>query len=974
MGINKLYRIVESVTTTKTYSVKGFKSAKLIIEVASITGTRDFGFYGVATGTATSGSPQIPIYVNGEYISTGYKRISAAGTYIIEINTTDLSSVHMNIVDSVGISISAKQTISTHYEPFSPITLPTGEQTVDKFSTSGKYVIETRGKKQLECHIFSNDVSPAEGYVYVEKSQNGTTWENFGFYDVTNEKLRETLVNYMAILSNSLIAQKIFVNVEGINYVRFRFTSGVSITKYIQYTLHSVYKNKLKLYYWKDAISSWSINQYPLSKGYRYARITFTATIDMCNVTLSASPVDSTGGIIKHRVLDNNCEPVDFDANYGYLNAQSCSLLLAGNVINQSVLVEVLDQTKEVAAWKLDITKGSITGLSGKEVYTPTEVIFEGLTELPTKTEIVFSNKNDYKIVELPTTVLDRDVFNNTVIEWTATSLTFKVFGDYGIAYTVPFNSTSFPGIINGETILFAYLLPFNKTSTTQKATHGRGIPRCCIFTSKSRVLHNFPDRYENATKVAFVLSDMLRFAESNVIVSDSSYKNPVNDKALISSTTKYLPILSEYNYQQFDGRHDVNAYGAPGLPSDKPLLDQKIVTNNIFDRLSWANMAKDDRLCVFGNYNNLAGQEPFVMVTDDGGRIWYVKNFFATPDNYSSIVYGSKITFTPITAVTAFTPNSMKLCRRKYNFPTSESKEPVNQFEIPVEQQSLITAIGTSNGTVKLTLADDLTFDNVVYPIVFIKNVSATGDWQYIFNDVKANGSDNTGVFFHAKRISANNYELYQCIGDVNGATSGKNMARHIHCVNRTPCGYLISTGETRNSDAHQGGDLFYLNDNTRDGSIAADAQWWNTGIVRLTSTVNSINRLCGAFLFTDTNKDAQLLFVSDSINYFERDDFYVTIPGRTEKVKLVPYGIYLGKLSDVDDYSKFRCICQARMTIISLVENRGHFVAEGHTNAIYISKDGLTWENEFNLSYRVNGIDDKGNIYIGNKKIIFK
>ncbi|MEA4975744.1 MAG: hypothetical protein VB046_08420 [Paludibacter sp.] len=974
MAINKLYRIVENVSSTKTYSVKGFKSAKIIIDVSNISGTRDFGFYGVASGTASSSSPQVPIYVNGEYIATGFKRLSASGVYVIEVDTSNLSSLHILIVDSVGLTITSKQTISTNYEPFVAPVLPSGEQTVDKFSSQGRYVIEVRNKKQMEFHIFTNEVSPASGYVYVEKSSDGVVWENFGFYDLTNQKLRATSLNYVQINQDELISLKAYVNVEGVNFVRIRFTSGVSVSKYIKYVLHESYTNNLKLYYWKDGVSGWSIYQYPFSKGYRYAKIRFTATVDMCNVTLTAQPIDGSGNIIRHRVLDNNSNPVDFDANFGYLNAQSCSFLLAGNVVNQSVLVEVLDHTKEVATWKLDITKSSITGLSAKEVYVPTEVIFEGLTELPDKNEIIVSDKKDYKIIELPTTNINRDVFNNTVVEWSDTSLTFKVFGDYGVFYTIPFDVNSFPAIQAGETILFAYLLPFNKTTSTQRATHGRGIPRCCIFTSKSRVLHNFPDRYENSTKVAFVLSDMLRFAESNVIISNSSYRNLVNDKELISTYNKYLPILSEYNYLQFNDRRDINSYGAPGLPADKPLLEQKVSSSGIFGRLTWANMAKDDRLCVFGNYNNTAGQEPFVMATDDGGRIWYVKNFFSTPDNYASIVYGSKITFTPITDVTAFEPNSMKLCRRKYVFPTSGIKEPANQYEIPVDQQSLITAIGTSNGTVKITLAEDLTFDNVLYPIVFIKNVSATGDWQYLFNDVKVNGSDNTGVFFHAKRISANNYELYHCVGDVYGSNTGRHMARHIHCVNRTPGGFLVSTGETRNSVAHQGGDLFYLNDNTRDGSIAADAQWWNSEMLRLTSTVNSVNRLCGAYLFTDANKDAQLLFVSDSINYFERDDFYVTIPGRTEKVKLVPYGIYLGKLSDVDDYSKFKCICQARMTIIGLVENRGHFVAEGHTNAIYISKDGLNWENEFNLGYKVNGIDDKGNIYVGNKKILFK
>jgi hypothetical protein len=842
-----------------------------------------------------------------------------------------------------------------------------------QFPTDNIYVIETRGKKQFEGHIFTNVVNPTAGFMYVEKSQDGVTWENLGYYDVASHLLKATVVNYVAIAQGALISQKIFLNVEGLNYIRIRFTAMV-VAKFIHYVLWDEYQNNLKLYYWKNTTSNWSLRSYPFSKGYKYARFTFNITMDMCRVDVAALPLDASGNTIRHRILDNNYEPIDFDANYGYFDAQAGNFSLYGSAVNQSIVVEVLDDTKEVASWGLNVSKSSITGLAAKEVYTPTDLIFEGLTKLPAKKEVIISDKNDYKIVELPTTNLNRDVFNNTILEWGDTTLTFKTLGDYGIEYTVPFDVTSFPDIITGEIITFAYLLPFNKATTEQRSLHGRGIPRCCIFTSKSRVLHNFPDRYENSTKVSFVRSDMVRFAESAVVISNTSYKNPVNDKGLVTATKIYLPILSDYNYAQFDGRLDTNGFGAPGLPTDKPLLDQKVSANNIFSRLSFASMAKDDRMCIFGNYNNLAGQEPFLMATDDGGKTWYIKNYFATPDNYASIVYGNKISFTPITGVTAFSANSMKLCRRKYNFPTGDIKEPTTQFEIPVEQQSLITAIGTSNGTVKVTLADDLTFDNVLYPIVFFKNVSAVGDWSYILNDVKADGSDNSGIYFHAKRISANNYELYHCIGDVYGSSIGKNMARHIHCVNRTSSGYLVSTGESRNTSAHQGGDLFYLNNNVRDGAIATEVQWWNSGIIRLTSTITSINRLSGAFLSTDTNKEAQLLFVSDSINYLERDDFYVTIPGRTEKVLLVPYGIYIGKLTDVDDYSKFKCVCQARMTIISLVENKGHFIAEGHTGSIFISKDGLNWENEFSLNYKINGVDDKGNIYIGTKKVIFK
>ena len=225
-------------------------------------------------------------------------------------------------------------------------------------------------------------------------------------------------------------------------------------------------------------------------------------------------------------------------------------------------------------------------------------------------------------------------------------------------------------------------------------------------------------------------------------------------------------------------------------------------------------------------------------------------------------------------------------------------------------------------------------------------------------------------------EKVSANQYKLF---GDMGNPNTGEIVCRHIHAVNAIEAGILVSTGESYAEGQFEGGFLYVMEQTRNNGSDAVPASnnlpWEH--ITRLTSTIDGVNRASGAFLFSD-NADPSLLYVSDEAFVVgDTHKRYAPLPsGRTERLPLTPGGIYIGKLSDVDDQRQFRCICETKSTVIGLTENHGHFAADGHGNAICLSKNGLDWTIEIDDgdNSMVNGVDNMGNIYFGNNVVLFK
>jgi len=309
-------------------------------------------------------------------------------------------------------------------------------------------------------------------------------------------------------------------------------------------------------------------------------------------------------------------------------------------------------------------------------------------------------------------------------------------------------------------------------------------------------------------------------------------------------------------------------------------------------------------------------------------------------------------------------------MCRKRFNVPTESVKEPNTPFIIDANDQVLVSSFSTdADGNTIVNLAAEIDYDGV-YPIVYFENISANSEWNYICNTgFTANGNTNNGNFFRVKKISNTQYKL---LGDLGNPFTGDKVCRHIHAVNDCAPGVVISTGESYTDGKFEGGFLYLLQQSSKNGSSTISISSQANNVIRLCSSPNGVNRASGAYLFSD-DADPTLLYVSDEAfpDNFKRN---AAIEGRTIEVPICPTGIFVGKLSKIDDQKKFKCVAEIHVTVVGLVENHGHFAADGHYNSVMFSKDGYKWNIDVFDGSEINGTDNSGNIYFGDKVVMFK
>lgn len=949
MGITKLYTPVELFTSEKRFNVNGFSSSKLTINITSvISGELQIGIYASPAQDATFLSSRAKAYYKGELLTSNL-RLQQAGEHEIHIDTENANSVFV-VVTASGFDGNHTRVFSSFYEKLS------ADKTTPVSSPAKKggyieYIDLSPDSKQIDIEInsFQED---ATGYFRLTGTKDGATWENVHFLEPTKGLLRSP--NWIAV------AQKvtIYANIEGYKQLKFHIDASSSFLFYPKISVSNEYLDRWIVPY-LDSSLMWA-----LFKGYKYFSFDLSGyRVKDTSLRVNLFPYDESGELIPFNVYNRNIER--FRSYWFSPDAPTVGYELFGDVIEGGFVVELEEPCKRAI-----LSFDEYNQLATKS--RTDKVRMHLSTEKPEEKPLpVLREKNDYKIYQLPSDRTAKDVYGNDVLEFATDSLKFWMGGYFGICYEIPFTADNVPGILAGELIKFAYLLPFNRLDRSAGVGDEQKASRIVVFTNKGRILHNFPARISGNLPN----SDLFKFEESTVY---NSFKRwlPTNDKGKAGGLFKYFPVLADYDYNQFDGRVAgttgfVDHFNTGGVPAmtNTPLFDVLIKDGEPLRRLTYANMAKDPKLCVFANYNNPIGSESIAIGTNNGGKTWYTKAYFAQTDDYNSMRAGN-ITFTPITDVAGtYVANSLKLCRKRFNVPTNEIKEPATPFVVNEADKTLITDISVSGDTILITTADNVDYDGI-YPVVYFENVSAASEWNYICNNgFNASGSTNNGIFFRVKKETANQYLLY---GDTGDAYQSDLICRHLHTVNRVQNGFLVSTGESYRDDFFEGGFLYLISQiNHNGGSIYHP---YNAmPVIRLTSSVNAVNRACGAYLFND-GEDPTLIYASDEPTLYTSKRTF-TIPDRTVGIDNTPIGIYMGKLSEIDNQAKYKCICEVKQTIISLFEHMGHFAADGMEDALCISKDGLNWNIETLSPARgINGTDWDGNIYFGDKVIVFK
>lgn len=918
----------------------------------------------------------IPLFVNNGIVNDTAFMLIHNGTFHFKADCRKCNSVIIRFT-SCDFECTAEK--KYNYTPFEELVIP--ELLT---STNQYYDIEGDGK-QLDMVVKGEGIDSTYN-IYVQGTTDGVTYDNLPSYIVNKNNYRgnPTAAGLAITVSNS--RDTIFANVEGYKKLRVYFVGGQS----------NIFRDGLSVTIEKAEISKEYVNGRmftggfqtinadwdkvnKLFIGYKYFKIKFHEKTIVNNSEITGNVKDCTSfiGVYKNGsdilragrvgVYDRGMNVISPTVqNHIYYK-----LCLCGTPVDGGYILGI-DESAEGIAFVPNITE-SRTGYSNVVPFT-----IECFTEKPEPEKYLEKvyEKNDYDVYKLPSDNKNRDVLNNDVVEWTSDSITFWHGGYLGIKYVIPFDENNIAHY-KGGAIKFVYLLPFVGVTDRGVDKHqGRmSLPSRMVVFTKRQVFHNYPLYGDNSN----MRSDLQKFDEST-IYNEKKRWLPVNDKTLVASNRKYFPVLADYDYAQFDGRVNgttgfVDPYDNDGLPAGQLLQDTLVTIDNadsntdFWERLTYSSMTKTTKMCVFGNYNCVPGSEPIVMITDNGGKTWYVKSYFACTDDYPQM-RGGKIDLKPITDVAPYVANSLKMCRKRFNLPTAAVKEPSTPFVVDTNDQSLVTGFSTdANGNCIVTVADDVDY-NGIYPIVYFENVSANSEWNYICNNgFTADGETNNGIFFRVEKISANQYRLY---GDLGNPYEGDMVCRHIHAVNGVEAGVLISTGESYFDGKFEGGFLYLLVENEKNGEQSWDMNYVVQDTIRLCSSKDGVNRASGAYLFSD-NADPTLLYVSDE-SFPPNLKRSASIDGRTVDIPITPAGIFVGKLSEIDDQTKYRCVCELHTTIVGLTQANGHFAADGHGNSIMFSKDGFNWNIDVDDLSKVNGFDNLGNIYFGNKVAVFK
>jgi len=654
--------------------VKGFKTA-IVTVVAPNNCNVTFKPFKTTDGTtASSSSLKCDIYNDNGFVGNSIN-INSAGTYTFYIDITGATNLVIN--KTYGSESEQVTTSTTNLtQDKLPVTeqvkdhivvdaVPSNEDMYAGLNSKNGVIIGTsnqiyvsKGIKQIEFE------ASGSGKLVVEGSNDDfSTSENLILY---NESLHYIInATYLPVTSDNT---KIFANVEGYQKVRISNLQNTTIfiTNYLEH----------KEYIEGKEIVLKMTTPVPFWKGYKYFQILFDES-EVYNGVENQSEVKDLSCIIKMsnsqgaldlttmKFYDMGMNP--FEANY----ITKYGLRLLGTPVGGGFIIEIADTVSGMHSVYSQYAHVNQT-IQGY-VKNPAFRV-RGYTSAPDR-KMLFGDvykkmfeHADYDVYSTPCENTNRDVFNSDVVEWTDNTITFYQGGYLGVKYVIPFDAEHFNHFVEGETINFAYLLPFKMDRRTDVVGTTNFPSRIVVFTN-SRVFHNFPYRsdigYNSPT------SDGQLFDESIIYKRREGNKLPVNDKAKVDTYHKYFPVLKDYDYEQFDGRvygtdGFVDVYNNGGLPNNAILQDMPISGVAFWSRIKYSSMTKGPKMCTFGNYNNVSGSEPIVMCTNDGGKTWYIQAYFACTDFYNYMC-GGRIDLTPITNVAGgYVTNSLKDVQEK--------------------------------------------------------------------------------------------------------------------------------------------------------------------------------------------------------------------------------------------------------------------------------------------------------------------
>ncbi|HHX38281.1 MAG TPA: hypothetical protein GX717_09920, partial [Clostridiaceae bacterium] len=538
-----------------------------------------------------------------------------------------------------------------------------------------KQLINTENAVQLDLYLDTQGVAFSLGAnLKFRGIKNGADYPIY-FVDTTRKRAHST--NLYLGGSDAQI-NHVFLNVEDIDSVELFFDTNNPYELSVKTELHETYLEGREFNFMDySEFNAISASKAKLMYGYKYYQI--VDSVDCSDATFKQVPdvYDVTYAPLGYNILTKAGEKIT-----------GCTIAMHNNNIGITVVEDgyIYQPSGRAALVRPNASLNTKLTPEGSVIVSNSKVICRNAVDV----KEVEREYNDFNLMRVPSSTLKKDAFNGSVIEWRDRSITYYINGYWGIKQFLQLHNV----LDANDKIEQAFLIPFQRSLTD--STEGSAL-RIWLFTTAGKCYYNY------ATDGTIYYHHVNTWAESRIF---NQFKNwvPVNDKSKATTYKKYFPVLSEYDYSQ------TNDISDPSTIYERPFTRLRNVVTP-FHILTKNNIARLDHVTAFSNYCNQLGQEPFVMLTSDGGKTWYVKAYFAVTDQYYTGTHGGLVDFSPISDLNTYVANSLKVCRRRYNHPTAEIKEPSTRFTLVESESALVKSFSydSSLQTMKMEVSEDI-------------------------------------------------------------------------------------------------------------------------------------------------------------------------------------------------------------------------------------------------------------------------
>lgn len=380
--------------------------------------------------------------------------------------------------------------------------------------------------------------------------------------------------------------------------------------------------------------------------------------------------------------------------------------------------------------------------------------------------------------------------------------------------------------------------------------------------------------------------------------------KIPVKTLAEVSPIHRFDPTLSEERYDR----------NATITESGHTFIEYQEKPN--FEYLG--PMCRTKKMVLWGSYLS-TGERIGVWMTTDGGA-----NYVLVYD----FIDGLALLDNPVNT-NSFTEYTGGLSLKKVNmiYPSESNKEPAEPFTYA---DLTLTTITKGEETTVTAPAHGLKNGD----IILFTGTAQDANWQALTCDEFTAQGFKQNVY-SVTRIDDDTFRLKVYIGSYDTPL----RCRHVHSINESIGGCIVATGEE-----HPNGWFLYISQKSKDASTVVDAFNFPKNLIyRLNSSKEGLQRACGFLM--DNASDPNIIFNCDTSN---KGLGNLQVEGRT--TGLPPKssnGIWVGKLSDIDDWTKFECVADIPEPGIWLYEWNGVILGYYQLGGMAISlDDGATWQ----------------------------